>query len=331
MQTQISKSAADYVSSGPHSPASLSSTAAMSARESAPTSPHSAAARSAPVAVTTKRPRTFWDTVMSDSGTSNNTSSCTTVPNGVSSEDHDRDVRKSIMPFSTSPSPSLQTSSVHSPRAHHTESSQLHHDNVRTIQGSSDFAVSRERSQATKIVRKGGGGGIDKPHMCTSCQSSFARLSHLRLHIRTIHDKLKPFQCDECPATFGHVSSKYRHYRTVHLKRRDFSCDRCGQSFAERSAVLKHCRTVHEGARPYPCRICGFRFHFKLHLAQHVATVHDKLRPHQCAVCNSCFGQRSSLNRHVRQIHGLATSGCAGRVKEVSETTAALPSSSAES
>lgn len=149
--------------------------------------------------------------------------------------------------------------------------------------------------------------GIDKMHECEICHSRFARSSHLRLHVRTIHEKLKPFQCDECDARFGHVSSKYRHYRTVHLKRRDFSCDRCGQTFAERSAVLKHCRTVHEGCRPYPCSICGFRFHFKLHLAQHVATVHDKLRPHRCSICNSSFGQRSSLNRHIRQIHGIAT------------------------
>ena len=146
-----------------------------------------------------------------------------------------------------------------------------------------------------------------KPHTCTQCGSSFARSSHLRLHIRTIHEKLKPFQCEQCPAAFGHVSSKYRHFRTVHLKRRDFSCDRCGQAFAERSAVLKHCRTVHEGSRPYPCNICGFRFHFKLHLSQHISTVHEKQRPHQCTICNACFGQRSSLNRHARQIHGVVT------------------------
>lgn len=146
-----------------------------------------------------------------------------------------------------------------------------------------------------------------KPFSCNLCDSTFARSSHLRLHVRTIHEKAKPFACEQCPATFGHVSSKYRHYRTVHLKRRDFKCDRCGQTFAERSAVFKHCRTVHEGSRPYPCEICGFRFHFKLHLTQHIATVHEKQRPHRCKVCGACFGQRSSLNRHSRQIHGLVT------------------------
>lgn len=174
--------------------------------------------------------------------------------------------------------------------------------------------------------------GLPGTHVCISCGVSFLRSSHLRLHVRTLHHKLKPFRCSACPASFSHVSSKYRHFRTVHLKRRDFSCARCGQAFAERSAVQKHCRTVHEGSRPYPCPICGFRFHFKLHLAQHVATVHDKLRPHGCPLCDARFGQRSSLNRHIRQIHGIPAATAVAAVQAASKAVSTqIPAASGKS
>lgn len=141
-------------------------------------------------------------------------------------------------------------------------------------------------------------------HACDDCGSTFARGSHLRLHIGTVHEMKKPFRCDEpsCDATFGHVSSKYRHYRTVHLKRRDFQCGQCGLSFGEKSGLRKHELSVHIGSRPHQCVLCGFRFSFRLHLQQHIATVHEKRRPFRCSVCGHTFGQRSSLNRHMRQI-----------------------------
>jgi uncharacterized Zn-finger protein len=143
-----------------------------------------------------------------------------------------------------------------------------------------------------------------KTHACHDCGSSFARSSHLRLHVGTVHELKKPYRCDEpsCGALFGHVSSKYRHYRTVHLKRRDFQCSQCGLSFGEKSGLRKHELSVHIGSRPHQCEQCGFRFSFRLHLQQHIATVHEKRRPFSCDVCGHTFGQRSSLNRHMRQI-----------------------------
>jgi rubredoxin len=143
-----------------------------------------------------------------------------------------------------------------------------------------------------------------KAHACHDCGSSFARSSHLRLHVGTVHEMKKPYRCDEpsCGALFGHVSSKYRHYRTVHLKRRDFQCTQCGLSFGEKSGLRKHELSVHIGSRPHQCDQCGFRFSFRLHLQQHIATVHEKRRPFSCDVCGHTFGQRSSLNRHMRQI-----------------------------
>lgn len=249
---------------------------------------------------TQKRPRSFWDTVLDASSNSQTTVATeATIPTslkldrpGPSSPDITSHVRDVSTVLSSPVSDFTDTSAqlkIPSPTVPSLRSSPI------------ELPVSRviHKTQTTALT--------NRPHVCSTCGSSFARSSHLRLHIRTIHEKLKPFQCEQCPAAFGHVSSKYRHFRTVHLKRRDFACDRCGQTFAERAAVLKHCRTVHEGSRPYPCPTCGFRFHFKLHLSQHISTVHEKQRPHQCMICNACFGQRSSLNRHSRQIHGVST------------------------
>jgi rubrerythrin len=167
--------------------------------------------------------------------------------------------------------------------------------NAQTFQsGAADHGSSTQCESSSK----------SRVHSCHDCGSSFARGSHLRLHVGTVHEMKKPYRCDEpsCGALFGHVSSKYRHYRTVHLKRRDFVCAQCGLSFGEKSGLRKHELSVHIGSRPHQCDQCGFRFSFRLHLQQHIATVHEKRRPFSCDVCGHTFGQRSSLNRHLRQI-----------------------------
>lgn len=260
-----------------------------------------------PAHLSSKRPRTFWDTVLTDSShlpdhivineTENKHAAkddlvCTKVSNELlAGQSADLFCTSPLTDFARSSSPPEYTTGTNS-------FSLLQ----RVVHTSGEGLASATEAKVSS-----------KPHSCELCQATFARSSHLRLHVRTIHEKLKPFRCGECSATFGHISSKYRHFRTVHLKRRDFSCSKCGQTFAERSAVQKHCRTVHEGSRPYPCPTCGFRFHFKLHLTQHIATVHEKLRPHVCRTCHARFGQRSSLNRHARQIHGEIISRSAQR------------------
>ncbi|KAG7404573.1 Respiration factor 2 [Fusarium oxysporum f. sp. raphani] len=54
-----------------------------------------------------------------------------------------------------------------------------------------------------------------RPHVCGTCQRSFARLEHLQRHERC-HTKEKPFECPECSRCFARRDLLLRHRKKLH-------------------------------------------------------------------------------------------------------------------
>ncbi|SPO03077.1 related to DNA-binding protein [Cephalotrichum gorgonifer] len=54
-----------------------------------------------------------------------------------------------------------------------------------------------------------------RPHVCATCQRSFARLEHLKRHERS-HTKEKPFACPECSRRFARRDLLLRHQQKLH-------------------------------------------------------------------------------------------------------------------
>ncbi|PHH82273.1 hypothetical protein CDD82_6522 [Ophiocordyceps australis] len=54
-----------------------------------------------------------------------------------------------------------------------------------------------------------------RPHICQTCQRSFARLEHLKRHERS-HTKEKPFECPECARCFARRDLLLRHQQKLH-------------------------------------------------------------------------------------------------------------------
>ncbi|RMZ88470.1 hypothetical protein DV736_g4309, partial [Chaetothyriales sp. CBS 134916] len=54
-----------------------------------------------------------------------------------------------------------------------------------------------------------------RPHVCTTCMRSFARLEHLKRHERS-HTKEKPFSCSECTRCFARRDLLLRHQQKLH-------------------------------------------------------------------------------------------------------------------
>ncbi|KAL1891662.1 hypothetical protein Cpir12675_004883 [Ceratocystis pirilliformis] len=54
-----------------------------------------------------------------------------------------------------------------------------------------------------------------RPHVCQTCQRSFARLEHLKRHERS-HTKEKPFECPQCRRCFARRDLLLRHQQKLH-------------------------------------------------------------------------------------------------------------------
>jgi hypothetical protein len=85
-----------------------------------------------------------------------------------------------------------------------------------------------------------------RPHVCATCQRSFARLEHLKRHERS-HTKEKPFECPECTRCFARRDLLLRHQQKLHQtttpssrprnRRESTSSAAPGQSRARKNSV----------------------------------------------------------------------------------------------
>lgn len=67
-----------------------------------------------------------------------------------------------------------------------------------------------------------------RPHVCGTCQRSFARLEHLKRHERS-HTKEKPFECPQCTRCFARRDLLLRHQQKLHQQGSTSSRPRTGR------------------------------------------------------------------------------------------------------
>lgn len=111
---------------------------------------------------------------------------------------------------------------------------------------------------------------------CTLCDKSFARSHSLKMHQRSVHEKVINHRCEICDKGFYRLYDKIHHLR-VHTNERPYKCDICTFTCRTGSILHEHKR-VHTNERPYVCSYpnCGQRFkrsyamknHFKLHTGE---------------------------------------------------------------
>ncbi|KAH8668498.1 fungal-specific transcription factor domain-containing protein [Xylariales sp. PMI_506] len=96
-----------------------------------------------------------------------------------------------------------------------------------------------------------------RPHVCATCQRSFARLEHLKRHERS-HTKEKPFECPECTRCFARRDLLLRHQQKLHQtttpssrprnRRESASSAAPGQSRARKNSVATNASAANANA-----------------------------------------------------------------------------------
>jgi uncharacterized Zn-finger protein len=81
------------------------------------------------------------------------------------------------------------------------------------------------------------------------CTSAFILRSHLRKHVRAIHEKLKPYLCPHCGKDFAYQGSYSRHLLTQHTEnpQRQFQCHLCDKAFFDKNHLQAHLQTKSHG------------------------------------------------------------------------------------
>ena len=147
---------------------------------------------------------------------------------------------------------------------------------------------------------------VNNTVFCQFCPKTFkgrCKKRDLKVHIATVHEKVKAFKCDLCDKKFGHTSSLSAHKRFVHQKERNFDCNDCSKQFSRKHDLYVHVKAVHQKEKDFDCPNCNKKFSLKSYLNEHLNSIHQNEKNFTCNRCGKKFGRRTSLNSHVRFIH----------------------------
>ncbi|XP_047495133.1 zinc finger protein 568-like [Penaeus chinensis] len=134
---------------------------------------------------------------------------------------------------------------------------------------------------------------------CPHCNNQYTQSSHLRTHIRNVHENNKGHKCDVCDAVVLCQSSLRRHMATVHANSAKFICPHCNRGFNNNQNYQGHLRR-HSGERPYSCSTCAKTFTTTKALSRH-RLIHQGIKSHKCIHCSKAFYELCDLKKHAKR------------------------------
>jgi hypothetical protein len=67
----------------------------------------------------------------------------------------------------------------------------------------------------------------------------------LKMHIQSVHEKLKPFHCNICDHKSSYKLDMKKHIDVVHNQIRSFQCKICQKWFSQKSNFKTHLQQKH--------------------------------------------------------------------------------------
>lgn len=85
---------------------------------------------------------------------------------------------------------------------------------------------------------------LSRKHKCGKCESSFKRPEHLRLHVNSVHLKIKPHKCEHvgCDRSFAQIGDRNVHMK-IHFDEKPHVCGICQKSFRLAKGLRAHEKT----------------------------------------------------------------------------------------
>ena len=147
-----------------------------------------------------------------------------------------------------------------------------------------------------------------KKFKCNMCTYSVQFRSKLKLHIMTVHDKIRDFKCPKC-----YFSASTSRNLMVHMQNdHKYKCRKCDFAAVLKGNLLLHMKNDHgtdirEDIVPQSltCLTCGEIYRSRISLQLHRASKHGGLSFHKkCEVCNKLI-TCMIFHTHMRNMHGI--------------------------
>ncbi|GIY22863.1 hypothetical protein CEXT_616951 [Caerostris extrusa] len=168
-------------------------------------------------------------------------------------------------------------------------------ENMSQASTNSEDSASSSRFRAEFIVPSSSSSGMEEGKcICRICNKTFAKSSHLRLHVN-IHYFERPFRCDNCAVSFrtkGHLQKHKRsvsHYNKVNMN-------------------LTFGTPTVDNPRPFKCADCKIAFRIHGHLAKHLRSKMHIMKL-EC-LGKLPFGMYAEMERSGVSLNEIDTTDC---------------------
>jgi hypothetical protein len=138
---------------------------------------------------------------------------------------------------------------------------------------------------------------------CDKCDKVLSTKKNLKVHIKSVHDKIKDVKCDKCDYVCSTNGSLKIHIKQMHDKIRDFKCDKCDYVSSSNNALKRHIKQIHDKIKDVKCDKCDYVCSATDTLKIHVKRVHTKVKDFKCNKCDYVSATSGHLQRHIKGIH----------------------------
>ena len=141
-----------------------------------------------------------------------------------------------------------------------------------------------------------------------SVRKEIYKSSHVRTHIREVHNGARNHHCTECNYKAKTELRLREHVKAVHdeqAEKLQLQCPHCEHKAKADSSLRYHVSRIHYKVRPYKCTQCDFGGRSNQDLDHHMKRKHPTVNDekYECSACDYVALIRKTLHQHVKAVH----------------------------
>ena len=131
---------------------------------------------------------------------------------------------------------------------------------------------------------------------CNLCDKKFEKPYNLKIHMKSVHSKIKEIPCDFCDKKFTRVPDARKHMVNFHGSLENSLLD--DETKPKKPKIKREPGIM--GPQHFVCMHCGKKFDRNWNLSVHIKSVHEKIKDIKCDFCDKMFGRKPDAKKHMQ-------------------------------